>query len=151
MQSKNKYDGIQLSSRYLQYCFAKRYFRDEPPREILPFKGEASGDTQQDDSAVIYDDYNSKFRKDGNTCSLTLNCGAKADRNGMKLLQDKRVRRLTPLECERLQAFPDYHTKYGIYDGEVKEVSDSQRYKVLGNAVTVKVVEEVLKSVHTNH
>ena len=42
------------------------------------------------------------------------------------------VRRLTPLECERLQGFPDNWT-----DGQ----SDSQRYKQLGNAVTVNVAE----------
>ena len=42
------------------------------------------------------------------------------------------VRRLTPLECERLQGFPD-----GWTDGQ----SDTQRYKQLGNAVAVPVVE----------
>jgi len=42
------------------------------------------------------------------------------------------VRRLTPVECERLQGFPDDWT-----DGQ----RDSQRYKQLGNAVTVNVVE----------
>lgn len=42
------------------------------------------------------------------------------------------VRRLTPTECERLQGFPD-----GWTDGQ----SDSARYKQLGNAVTVNVVE----------
>ena len=42
------------------------------------------------------------------------------------------VRRLTPLECERLQGFPD-----GWTDGQ----SDSARYRQLGNAVAVPVVE----------
>lgn len=51
------------------------------------------------------------------------------------------IRRLTPVECERLQGFPDNFTKYGI-DGNGKkvEISDSQRYKCLGNAVTTTVV-----------
>lgn len=44
------------------------------------------------------------------------------------------VRRLTPTECERLQGFPD---------GWTKGVSDTQRYKSLGNAVTVNVVRAV--------
>ena len=48
-----------------------------------------------------------------------------------------RIRRLTPLECERLQAFPDNWTKYGN-DGKL--ISDTQRYKCLGNAVTTTVV-----------
>lgn len=46
------------------------------------------------------------------------------------------IGRLTPLECERLQGFPD---------GWTEGVSDTQRYKQLGNAVTVNVVYEVAK------
>lgn len=45
-----------------------------------------------------------------------------------------RYRQLTPLECERLQGFPD---------GWTKNVSNRQRYKTLGNAVTVPVVEAI--------
>jgi DNA (cytosine-5)-methyltransferase 1 len=42
------------------------------------------------------------------------------------------IRRLTPLECERLQGFPD---------GWTEGISDTQRYKCLGNAVTVNLIE----------
>jgi DNA (cytosine-5)-methyltransferase 1 len=48
------------------------------------------------------------------------------------------IRRLTPLECERLQGFPDGWTEFGK-DGE--RISDTQRYKMLGNAVCVNVAE----------
>ncbi len=48
------------------------------------------------------------------------------------------IRRLTPLECERLQGFPD-----GWTDGQ----SDSARYKQLGNAVAVPVVEWICKRI----
>ena len=52
------------------------------------------------------------------------------------------VRRLTPRECERLQGFPDDWTRYGINEKAEKiEISDSQRYKMLGNAVTASVSE----------
>ena len=51
--------------------------------------------------------------------------------------RDYRIRRLTPRECERLQAFPDDWTLYGK-DGEM--ISDTQRYKCIGNAVTTTVV-----------
>jgi len=58
------------------------------------------------------------------------------------LLPDMRIRRLTPVECERLQGFPDNWTKYGLDEnGKVLEISDTQRYKLLGNAVTVNVIE----------
>jgi len=58
-------------------------------------------------------------------------------------VQNYRIRRLTPIECERLQGFPDNHTEYGNYDGEVKKMSNTQRYKQCGNAVTVDVVQAV--------
>ena len=52
------------------------------------------------------------------------------------------VRRLTPVECERLQGFPDNWTSFGINENgkEIKQ-SDESRYKQLGNAVTVNVTE----------
>ena len=52
------------------------------------------------------------------------------------------VRRLMPVECERLQGFPDDWTKLGLTcDGRIVNISDTQRYKLLGNAVTVPVIE----------
>ena len=57
--------------------------------------------------------------------------------------KDFRIRRLTPLECERLQGFPDGWTEFGK-DGE--PISDTQRYKCLGNAVTTNVVEYIMRS-----
>ena len=62
-------------------------------------------------------------------------------------IQDYRIRRLTPIECERLQGFPDNHTAFGDYDGEVKPVSNTQRYKQCGNAVTVDVVKAVAEKI----
>jgi len=56
--------------------------------------------------------------------------------------QGVRIRRLTPTECERLQGFPDGWTAEGLTEGgETVKISDTQRYKLLGNAVTVNVVE----------
>lgn len=56
-----------------------------------------------------------------------------------------RIRRLTPLECERLQGFSDNWTQYGDYGGEIKQVSDTQRYKCIGNAVSVPVIEAIIR------
>ena len=61
------------------------------------------------------------------------------------VIDDYRIRRLTPIECERLQGFPDNHTSMGNYDREVKPMSNTQRYKQCGNAVTVDVVQAVAK------
>jgi len=45
-----------------------------------------------------------------------------------------KIRKLTPVECERLQGFPDNWTE---------EFSDTQRYKMMGNAVTVNVIKAI--------
>ena len=49
----------------------------------------------------------------------------------------KLIRRLTPLECERLQGFPDGWT-------DIEKASDSARYKALGNSVAIPCVEFVI-------
>lgn len=55
------------------------------------------------------------------------------------------VRRLTPVECERLQGFPDGWTQIGT---DEKPTADSHRYKQLGNAVTVNVAEWIARRAH---
>lgn len=52
----------------------------------------------------------------------------------------KLIRRLTPLECERLQGFPDGWT-------DISGASDSARYKALGNSVAIPCVDFVLKGI----
>jgi DNA (cytosine-5)-methyltransferase 1 len=53
------------------------------------------------------------------------------------------IRRLTPIECERLQGLPDNWTKFGVFKGETKEISDTQRYKLCGNGVSIPVIEAI--------
>jgi len=63
-----------------------------------------------------------------------------------KIYQKPRIRRLTPLECERLQGFPDNWTKYGEDEHGVRvDISDTQRYKMCGNAVTTNVIQAVIE------
>jgi len=52
------------------------------------------------------------------------------------IIENLRIRKLTPTECERLQGFPD---------GWTDCVSDTQRYKCLGNAVTVNVIRAIFE------
>jgi DNA (cytosine-5)-methyltransferase 1 len=60
-----------------------------------------------------------------------------------------RVRRLTPLECERLQGFPDGWTCLCEAQGNTERCRcpDSPRYRALGNAVAVPVVEWIAKRI----
>lgn len=55
------------------------------------------------------------------------------------MLNETQIRRLTPIECERLQGFPDNWTE---------GLSDTQRYKCMGNAVTTNVVEWVVTQLY---
>ena len=52
-----------------------------------------------------------------------------------KILINNRIRKLTPLECERLQGLPDYYTS---------SCSDTQRYKMIGNGFTTGVISFIL-------
>jgi DNA (cytosine-5)-methyltransferase 1 len=87
-----------------------------------------------------------RFKENGEP-AFTLSC---QDQHGVQI--DNSIRRLTEIECERLQGFdkswldgsePTNWTKYGNYDGEIKEISKTQRYKMCGNAVTVDVVKAI--------
>ena len=59
--------------------------------------------------------------------------------------KDNKIRYLTEIECERLQGFPDNWTQYGDYNGTIKPIAKTQRYKLIGNAVTVDIVELIAK------
>ncbi len=60
-------------------------------------------------------------------------------------------RMFSPVECERLQTLPDDYTKYGNYDGTVKEVAKTNRYKVIGNGWTVDIITEFFKGLKENN
>lgn len=51
------------------------------------------------------------------------------------------VRRLLPVECERLMGFPDNHTKIAWKDKSADECPDSPRYKACGNSMCVNVMQ----------
>ncbi len=57
------------------------------------------------------------------------------------VLENMKIRRLTPIECERLQGFPDEWTE---------GFSDTQRYRMMGNAVTVNVVQAIVSKMFAN-
>lgn len=69
-------------------------------------------------------------------------------------VQNKYVRRLTPLECERLQGFPDGWTDIGDYidsNGRKRKTSDSARYKALGNSIAIPPWTWVLSRICGNY
>jgi len=77
-----------------------------------------------------------KTRKDGISPTLTQAAGMGGGQTPIVWSKKIKIRRLTPMECERLQGFPD---------GWTEGVSDTQRYKCLGNAVTVNTVQAIVQ------
>lgn len=62
------------------------------------------------------------------------------------------VRRLTPLECERLQGMPDDWSRYGINEkGEVYELPDSARYRLQGNGIATPFWGYLLKRISAQY
>lgn len=53
------------------------------------------------------------------------------------------IRRLTEIECERLHGFPDNYTELGDFEGELKPISATQRYKMTGNTVSPVITTEI--------
>lgn len=68
--------------------------------------------------------------------AFALRSQAGGELQGKGVSINSRIRRLTPLECERLQTVKDNYTNH---------VSDSQRYKMLGNGWTVEVIAHIFK------
>jgi DNA-cytosine methyltransferase len=88
-------------------------------------------------SMYIHGERGPQFMEDGKAYSLTATCAA-----GGKALVVKSdmYRKLTPIECERLQTVPDNYTNH---------VSNSQRYKMLGNGWTVDVIAHIFSTMNT--
>ena len=82
-------------------------------------------------------------RSEKDECN-TLHSSSGQGGNADQFIKQGRIRRLTPIECERLQGFPDNWTAMGK---EMGIISDTQRYKMCGNAVTVDVVAAVAKNI----
>jgi len=90
----------------------------------------SDGAKRDDKNGVVVRGY--EVRPDGKTCSLT------TVQKDNYITEDYTIRKLTPVECERLQTLPDNYTS---------GVSNTQRYKALGNAWTVDVIAHIFKHI----
>lgn len=96
----------------------------------------------KDDIKIIEDFYPDRIREFSENSPTP-----RSDRSGLKVGDGSRIRRLTPVETERLMSLPDGWTSKGIMNDKEVEISDSSRYKLCGNGVVVNVVEEILKQI----
>ena len=169
-EPKDKNDSVQLSTRYEQYVFAKRHLRGTSRPEVFPFGddmqavdgvsgqhsntltaryygGQANG-TYVAEGKLNAQEINQLnnpthsndrvYGEDG--ISPTVNTMQGGNRQPFVASENMQIRRLTPVECERLQGFPDGWTV-------VENTSDSQRYKMCGNAVTVNVIRDIMEKI----
>jgi DNA (cytosine-5)-methyltransferase 1 len=120
-----------------------------PRREIFPITG-TNGQALRELTRGLADAYR-VYDPAGVARTLKAEAGGVGAKTGLyavPVLQERtgvvegvRIRRLTPLECFRLQGFPDEFFRRAKAAG----VSDSQLYKQAGNAITVNVVYEIAK------
>jgi DNA (cytosine-5)-methyltransferase 1 len=87
---------------------------------------------------VFHPHYHDGARVQGDTMNTLTSRMGTGGNNVSGVATSTNVRRLTPVECERLQGFPDDWTA-----GQ----SDSTRYKQMGNAVAVPVVEWIVQNI----
>ena len=81
-----------------------------------------------------------EIRTDDKAPTLTAAAGMSGNNQPVYANAEYTVRRLTPLECERLQGFPDGWTDIGEWvdsNGKKHKDSDSPRYKALGNSIAI--------------
>ena len=83
---------------------------------------------------------NRVYNTDGKSICLSANGGGLGAKTGLYNVKGitPTIRKLTPIECERLQSLPDNYTE---------GISNTQRYKCLGNAFNCKVIEHILLSI----
>lgn len=91
---------------------------------------------------LAFDEQNQYIRQDGCVGSLTTDGNSPKHNN--RVIEGVRIRKLTPLECWRLQGFPD---EYFYKAQEVN--SNTQLYKQAGNSITVDVLYYILKNLLT--
>lgn len=145
--------------------FIVGHIRGEPRPQVFPIGQESGEDTRRVGKEVSYT-IDANYWKGTNTITkgrrqiispfnrrkefrtsevcntITSHFRGNPDGDGRPaVLDNMRIRRLTPTECERLQGFPD---------GWTEGISDTQRYKCLGNAVTVNVVEYIARKLIEN-
>ena len=116
----------------------------------------AGSETQKETTAAIGKGVN-YFRRGGNfkyhkdKKAATLRNSAASDCFDLVLAREKKyIRRLTPLECERLQGFPDNYTQIEWRGKPTEQCPDSLRYKAIGNSMAVPVMRWIGERIKRN-
>jgi len=115
-----------------------RVYEDSVMQTVIQRWGTGGGNVpmifEPTSQAVAFDTFNQTV----SDTNQTIKAHSANNENIGTVFESSVVRRLTPTECERLQGFPD-----GWTDGQ----ADSHRYKQMGNAVAVPVVEWIINRI----
>lgn len=144
----NWINGYSIKSVVIKKQDIIGHLREDGGREVFPFFGENGSTNQASIKQVGNLNNSTSFGGNPQTGRVYDAGGIAPTLNTMqgggrepKVLVNSRIRKLTPRECWRLQAFPDE-----LFDkAKAAGLSDSQLYKQAGNSVTVNVIEAIAK------
>jgi len=141
----NYYKGGNLKSYFeknirqlvFEKLYYKPYFKEYSEKDSKGCVGYVGNSPKQ--ATRVYD-------VDGKSVALCANGGGQGGKTGLYKFIEGYIRKLTPTECEKLQTVPVGYTL--VLDENGKQVvSNTQRYKMLGNGFTVDVIAHILKGV----
>lgn len=125
--------------------------------EIHPALRAKANDPYRTDMAAYVASVDCRNFREGGETNGTLQAkesGGQSLNLNNTIRQNRVVRRLTPLECERLQGFPDHWTDLGEWtdsNGKRHKDADSPRYKALGNSIALPPWKWLLKRLCGNY
>ena len=106
---------------------------------VIALEGKDHSDIDTHSIAFSQDRYD-KYTETSKSSTLTARGGTYGGGSNTLIAKNSYVRRLTPMECERLQGFPDGWTDIGEWmdsKGKKHKPSDTPRYKALGNSIAL--------------
>lgn len=116
------------------------FLRDKCRSEVLSIRGEKYKTILTSECIVAYSKRRTSATRHSSVNTIIASYHGIGSDGAPGVIEGNKIRRLTPVECERCQMFPDNWTKFGK-DNEL--ISDSQRYRMCGNAVCVSMMRAV--------
>lgn len=130
----------------------------EQPSKSRDFK---KGETSEEESSAFIGSSFGTYRESDVGGTITRTGGALSGgsetlivNTGASFLDSPKVRKLTPIECERLQGFPDNYTRIAWRSKTAEQCPDAPRYMAIGNSMAVPVIrwigERICRNKQTN-